>query len=354
MGGVEVFRDWRGKALRIAARWSRYRPSDARAFAARADRDEDGAYQQVEAVRAIAGRGIEGKIDGRHWRLGQAGFAAAVADDGRIWLGDGERPVACFTLRESERQDARAAIDALRALGLTIHLSSGDGEAAVTRFAGQVGIGHAHARQSPEAKLELVHDLQGQGRRVAMVGDGLNDAPVLAGADVSLAMGEGAALAQRAADLVLTGASLMRIPQAVLVARRTRQVIRQNLAWALGYNLWRAAAAEIDTGWRAGRPVLPHGTLNACASRRLAAPGGSAMNICCSCTLACISTRRYGLHVAVRRGQFDDMDTPAIDILRDDPHERSRQPTPIPVVDQPATATAVEASTQQRPGTHAD
>ncbi|MEO8366383.1 MAG: heavy metal translocating P-type ATPase [Pseudoxanthomonas sp.] len=209
---------------------------------------------QAQEVRAVPGHGIEGVVDGQHWRLGRAAFAAAAnADDGRIWLGDGDRAVACFILQESERVDARTAVEALRAQGLAVHLSSGDAEAAVRDFARQVGIDAAHSRQSPEDKLAFVHGLQRQGRVVAMVGDGLNDAPVLAGADVSLAVAEGAALAQRAADLVLTGHSLQRVPQAIDVARRTRRVIRQNLGWALGYNLLALplAAAGWVTPWLA-------------------------------------------------------------------------------------------------------
>jgi len=234
---------------------------------------------QAQEVRAVPGLGVEGVVDGRHWRLGQAGFAASVqADDGRVWLGDGHHAVACFTLQESERDDARAAIEALRAQGLVVHLSSGDAEAAVHDFAHQVGIDHAHARQSPEDKLAFVHGLQGQSRIVAMVGDGLNDAPVLAGADVSLAVAEGAALAQRAADLVLTGHSLQRVPQAIGVARRTQRVIRQNLGWALGYNLLALplAAAGWVTPWLAALGMALSSlavTVNALRLTRMPASG---------------------------------------------------------------------------------
>ena len=249
LAGIEVFpgidEDY---ALRIAAALERDSTHPiASAFADSAD------ALQARQVRAVPGRGIEGRVDDRPWRLGQAGFATGGADDGRLWLGDGERAFARFSLRESEREDAREAIDALRAQGLRVHLSSGDGEAAVQRFATRLGIDAAHARQSPEDKLAFVRGLQAQGRVVAMVGDGLNDAPVLAGADVSLALGEGAALAPRAAHLVLTGRSLARVPQAIGIARRTRQVVRQNLGWALGYNLLALplAAAGLVTPWLA-------------------------------------------------------------------------------------------------------
>src|SRR5690606_6437263 len=115
----------------------------------------------------------------------------------------------------------------------------------------RLGIDSAHARQRPEDKLAFVRSLQAEGHVVAMVGDGLNDAPVLAGADVSLAMDKGAALAQRAADLVATGPTLARIPAAIAVARRTRAVIRENLGWALGYNLLAIplAAFGLVTPW---------------------------------------------------------------------------------------------------------
>lgn len=202
-------------------------------------------------VEAVPGRGVQGLVEGRHWRLGRADFAAAREDDGALWLGDGHRAAARFVLAERARDDAAAALGQLHALGLRLHLASGDGEAAVRRMATSLGLDEVHARQSPEDKLTLVRALQAQGRVVSMVGDGLNDAPVLAGADVSIAMGEGASLAHRAADLVTTGGSLQRIPEAIVLARRARRIIRQNLAWATGYNLLALplAAAGLVTPW---------------------------------------------------------------------------------------------------------
>jgi Cu2+-exporting ATPase len=116
---------------------------------------------------------------------------------------------------------------------------SGDSTAAVEQFAGQVGdvFEHIEGRLLPEDKLHRVRALQAAGRRVAMVGDGINDAPVLAAADVSLAVAGGAAFARQNADLVLLHDSLARVVSAVDVARRARRVIRENLAWAIGYNL---------------------------------------------------------------------------------------------------------------------
>jgi Cu2+-exporting ATPase len=109
----------------------------------------------------------------------------------------------------------------------------------VRRFALRIGtrFERLEGRLLPEDKLARVRDLQAAGRRVAMVGDGINDAPVLAGADVSLAVSGSAALARQSADLVLLHPSLSRVAAAVDIAHRTRRIIRQNIAWAIGYNL---------------------------------------------------------------------------------------------------------------------
>ena len=207
----------------------------------------------VPDLIAAPGDGISGTVEGCHWRLGRAGFACGGADDDALWLGDGNIAFARFTVRERERPDAQAALAALRDDDLALHLCSGDAAGNVRRFAASLSLDTVRARQSPADKLGFARELQSNGRFVAMVGDGLNDAPVLAGADVSIAIGDGAALAQRAADLVLATPSLARIPAAIALARRTRRIVRQNLAWAIGYNLLALplAAAGMVTPWLA-------------------------------------------------------------------------------------------------------
>ena len=201
----------------------------------------------AERVRAHPGEGVSGEVDGRAWRLGRAGFAIHGEDDGALWLGDGILGVARFTIADPVRPDSAQAIAALRSMGITPRILSGDGAAAVASVAQAVGVEQFHARQSPEDKLAAVRALQADGHRVLMLGDGINDAPVLAGANVSMAMADGAPLAHRSADLVLTGSSLMRVPQAVALARRSQRIIRQNLGWALAYNL--VALPFAAMGW---------------------------------------------------------------------------------------------------------
>lgn len=200
----------------------------------------------VSDLREIEGNGVEGEIDGQRWRIGRFAFVAALSmrgveasrgDDGGVWLGNADGLAARFSLREQARQDAVAAVAALRDAGVAVELCSGDGADTVAEFAGRLGIVDSIARCTPAAKLAHVRALQARGHRVAMIGDGINDAPVLAGADVSMAMGSGAALAHAAADFVITAPSLLRVPQAIALARRTRAVVRQNLAWAIGYNV---------------------------------------------------------------------------------------------------------------------
>jgi P-type Cu2+ transporter len=203
------------------------------------------AFQQADDGRPAAGStrypglGLEGEVGQRTLRLGTAGFAAGRPDDGAVWLGDGSAALARFELDEQPREETARLLRALSDMGLRLQILSGDARDAVEKFASRLGtaLERVEGRLLPEDKLARVHALQQAGRRVAMVGDGINDAPVLAGADVSLAVCDAAALARQSADLVLLHPSLERVADAVAVARRTRGVIRQNLAWAICYNL---------------------------------------------------------------------------------------------------------------------
>jgi Cu2+-exporting ATPase len=194
---------------------------------------------EVDAAVHVNGCGIEGRIEGRLLRLGTAPWAAGRDDDGAVWLGDGQRSLARFELQEQPRPDAAATLQRLAARGLHLQLLSGDAPATVRGFAQRLGVRFEEVggRMLPGDKLARVRALQADGRRVAMVGDGINDAPVLAGADVSIAVDGGAALARQNADLVMLHPALRGLADAIDLARRTRQVVRQNLGWALAYNL---------------------------------------------------------------------------------------------------------------------
>jgi Cu2+-exporting ATPase len=202
---------------------------------------------EAHEVQVVAGRGLEGLIDGVRYRIGNRSF---VAD----WLPAADLPVdakagtevllataagllASFTVEDQLRPATAQALAELRQLGLEPRLASGDQPAAVAAVAGSLGIRHWQGGLLPADKLALTRKLQAAGRRVAMVGDGINDAPVLAGADVSIALARGTPLAQNAAGIVLLGESLAPLPVAVRLARRTLAVIRQNLALSLGYNI---------------------------------------------------------------------------------------------------------------------
>jgi Cu2+-exporting ATPase len=195
----------------------------------------------LDRVAEQAGQGVEGfDARGRCWRLGSAAFAGVQADappaHTTSWLSCDGVAVARFAFDEALRADARGAIAALHDSGARTLLISGDRSAAAQRVGRALGLGEVTAGASPEDKLARVAALQASGRRVAMVGDGINDAPVLARADVSVAMGGGTALARAHADLTLLSGRLSDLTFARALARRTLRIVRQNLAWAALYN----------------------------------------------------------------------------------------------------------------------
>ncbi len=204
--------------------------------------------------RLHPGQGVEGCFEGRRHRLGRADFATGGVDDGALWLGREGEALARFEVEDELRDDAQPTLARLRAMGLQLQVASGDAEPAVTRACQALGVDDFAARLLPAQKLERLRALQAGGRRVLAVGDGLNDAPLLAGADVAVAVGGGSALAQRQADLLLTGERLAPLADAVLIARRARRILHANLAWAAIYNLTAvafAASGVIAPGWAA-------------------------------------------------------------------------------------------------------
>jgi len=254
--GVEPLADvGRERCLAIAAALERRSEHPiARAFA-------DIPAPPAADARVSPGFGIEGRVDGRRFRIGRPDFAAGLApggavdergpvdssDDAAVALGDEHGLIARFRLSDPLREGSRDAVTRLAGLGMGAEIVSGDEATAVAEAAAATGIATSRHRQTPEDKLHRIRDLQQHGHRVVAVGDGVNDAPVLAGADVSVAMASGAPLAQTSADMMLMGESLAPLADGLKLARRTRVVIRQNLAWALFYNL--IALPLAAAGW---------------------------------------------------------------------------------------------------------
>ncbi|MEO7393200.1 MAG: cation-translocating P-type ATPase [Ramlibacter sp.] len=216
--------------------------------AARSIADAAGASDwTATASSEVAGRGIRGRatrdggVHAREVRLGSASFCGVPPRAHQplcteVHLADEAGWMATFELDEALRPDALPALSALGALGIHARLLSGDHDAAAQRLAACAGIESAAGDCSPQDKLERIRQLQQKGGRVLMVGDGLNDGPVLAGADVSIAMGQGAPIAQAKSDFVIPGGQLASVPALIAHARRTRRIVRQNLAWAAAYN----------------------------------------------------------------------------------------------------------------------
>jgi len=203
----------------------------------------------LSAVHCTAG-GIEGWIDGARYRLGRVDYVleacpgAAVparihagTELARIVLGDAEGPLAAFRVSDALREDARATLARLQGLGVRPLIASGDQSGAVALAAQRLGGLTAYPGLRAEEKLTLVEQLQHAGKRVVMVGDGVNDAPVLAAADVSVAIASGTDLAKLNADLVLLGDGLGALAGAIESSRRMLRIIRQNLCWAVLYNV---------------------------------------------------------------------------------------------------------------------
>jgi Cu2+-exporting ATPase len=207
----------------------------------------------AQDVNEMIGLGLEGHLDGL-LRLGSAKFCApktkGIPDKAsvcQVHLCTENEWLASWQLSEDVRADAVQTVQALKALNLDVWLLSGDRPESAQHVAQQVGIAQAFGACTPQDKLLRMQSAQSQGARVAMVGDGLNDGPVLAGAHVSMAFGNAVPLAQSKSDLVLMGGNLLVVAQSVKLARQTLRVVKQNLMWAAAYNALCVPLAVV--GW---------------------------------------------------------------------------------------------------------
>ncbi|MCZ7654367.1 MAG: HAD-IC family P-type ATPase [Rhodocyclaceae bacterium] len=197
-----------------------------------------------------------GRVRRRTARSSAAGRSSDAYRQGRhcVMLADESGWIAVFRLGDQIRAEAAELVRRLRDLGCHITLLSGDSVEAVGPVAAALAIQDAHGGMTPQGKHDFIAALQSRGAVVAMVGDGVNDAPMLAQAQVSVAMGGGTELARNQADIVLLGENLARLAEAVELARQTRRIVRQNLAWAFAYNLSAIPLAMLGwiTPWMAG------------------------------------------------------------------------------------------------------
>jgi len=199
------------------------------------------ACDEAAEIVASPGDGVAGVVGGRAYRLGRPAWVGTDEGDPSpdatvVALADDAGWLARFTLVDALRPGAARVVAQLRQLGLAVTLLSGDSPRAVERIAAAAGIADAHGDARPDDKRAFVAARQREGAVVAMVGDGINDAPALAQADVSIALGQASALAQWTSDIVVLGDDVGSVAAAFAAARRTFAVIRQNFGWAIAYN----------------------------------------------------------------------------------------------------------------------
>jgi cation transport ATPase len=218
------------------------------------DGPEPGREPEVAGFAAVPGRGVEARVDGAAVRVGtraflaEAGAVVPPADDARArafeergdtvaFLARDGRLLAMLVVADALRPEAREAVDELSRLGLRVSLLSGDNRRTTEAVAARLGISDAGAEVSPAEKRERVAALQARGRRVLLAGDGVNDAPALTQADVGVAMSRGTDVTMESAEAVLVRDDLRLVPELVRLSRKTYRIIRENLFWALFYNV---------------------------------------------------------------------------------------------------------------------
>ena len=206
---------------------------------------ETEALLTVNEPQNLPGKGVSGNIEDVRYVLGNRHVLPTAAPDAGelpedatvVWLCDTTRVLAAFVLSDQLRPEAANVVHELKQAGIEVTMLSGDGESAVRHAAERLGIEDYRAGQNPQDKLAALQEMQRAGDVVAMVGDGVNDAPVLAGAQVSIAMGSGTQVARSSSDIVLLSENLLDVGRALTTSRHAMAVMKTNFAWAVAYNL---------------------------------------------------------------------------------------------------------------------
>jgi P-type Cu+ transporter len=193
------------------------------------------ALETVTAFSALAGLGVRALVGGRDVTVGQPGVTVTV--DGAV--------AGSIEIADTVKPEAASAVARLRAMGMEVWMLTGDRRETADAIAREAGIEHVRAGVLPDQKLAEVKKLQASGKRVLMVGDGVNDAPALAQADIGMAMGSGTDVAMEAGDIVLMRSDLNGVADAIALSRRTMRIVRQNLFWAFAYNAWGIPVAAL-------------------------------------------------------------------------------------------------------------
>lgn len=209
---------------------------------------------RVLAFESITGKGIKGMVDEAQFYVGnlklmkehQITLSADLEKQANIWLekaqtilyfSDTKEVLAIFALSDRPKASSKQAVQELQQMGIEVYMLTGDNQATAKGIAAEMNIGHYQAEVMPQDKIAVVQKLQTEGKKVAMVGDGINDAPALAQADLGIAMNSGTDIAMESADIVLLHSDLMQVLSAIRLSRKTMTVLRQNLFWAFFYNI---------------------------------------------------------------------------------------------------------------------
>ncbi|MEO8682378.1 MAG: HAD-IC family P-type ATPase, partial [Vicinamibacterales bacterium] len=207
----------------------------------------------IEQFSAIPGRGARATVDGHTVLIGTEALLAGEAIDlaglaarARAWADAGQTPVfvavdgkaaGAFAIADTLRANATAIVASLQRRGIRVVMLTGDRQATARTIGAQAGVAEVIAEVLPHGKVDAIKSLQAAGRRVAMVGDGINDAPALAQADIGMAMASGTDIASEAADVTLMRSDLESVVHALVLARKTMATMKQNLFWAFVYNV---------------------------------------------------------------------------------------------------------------------